>query len=765
MNSIPITGCRHDVLGHNLKAIGLLRALANCTREDDEEHRDAEAEGWWDLDNACFHLRSQKYPNEEKLVEFLTARYLPTGIVAAWNKDPGLEKDFAQKNNLTSSWKKASGYSSNVASKTLTGNEAFLRYRETVENQVSLALDAISSAFVKRNRDNPVFLSKGIAGRAHIVRTYWRYVKEFVSHKKKSELAESALFGRWSFGTARRGIPTGKGTPFFPDAIKTYNNGLRWVIETFPFNPLDYLLAFEGALALRGAVSRTLAANSRRFAAFPFVFDTAEDKVSYTGESKGTAIALWLPLWCRSTQYEELESFLCDGQARLPGKEARFSAEFARAVRAQGADAGFEGWQEFRFKMRASDIPWACTGRFFEASNDRRSVALNDALAPLDESGFLDQFEVWPRARKIKSSSPHYIRADLNTAIETAVADPTPENVLEVLLRVYAACRQLSESKTLRENIGKAGQRVGFFGALPQQRWEDLLRGLEHSPEFRIARAVASIAGFANQRSKSISKAVLSEVQPFLGSLLPLKRGRESNWYLPRGSTDRSKQSVWSGTDLCHDLARVFSRRYLDSLDDERPALMSPRPAPLGDILALLNGELDDHRIARWTEALSLIGWHEKDDGTDSTPSGEEESIEEARTFSAIPLAYAALRSLLEVECKWQGHDPSVWKKRRSQRPFSLLCQRVPSSLPLAVEDALHWLSVWGVRNCWGRATHIQKPWLKGRDVIQVAHRELRFDNDSRFVNRLAAAVLVPLDWRDHWTIFRAVTLPQVVNR
>ena len=52
-------GCRHDILGHYLKAIGLLRVLAKCA---DEIHRDPDAEGWWDSSKACFCLRSPKYP-------------------------------------------------------------------------------------------------------------------------------------------------------------------------------------------------------------------------------------------------------------------------------------------------------------------------------------------------------------------------------------------------------------------------------------------------------------------------------------------------------------------------------------------------------------------------------------------------------------------------------------------------------------------------------------------------------------------------------
>jgi len=325
---------------------------------------------------------------------------------------------------------------------------------------------------------------------------------------------------------------------------------------------------------------------------------------------------------------------------------------------------------------------------------------------------------------------------------------------MEVLLRLYSACGKLAQSKSFRETLR---QRATFFNPLPMRQWEDLLAGLD-APEFRIARALASITGFSKQ-----SDGKFSRTQPFLGSLLPLNLE-----YRHCRFEENSKRSVWSGTDLGYDLARVLSRRYLDSLDDERPALMSPRPAPLEDILAFLNGELDDHCIARWTEALSLIGWHFEKEGESADPpvSSEEQSPErEQRHFPAVPLAYAALRSVIEMECEWQGNDSSLWKKRRSHRPISLLCQRTPSSLALAVEDALRWLAIWGVPNCWSKDARRENPRLAGRDIIRLDHRELNCNEfNSRLVTRLAAAVLIPLDWRDRGKLYRAATLPQSVE-
>src|SRR5205809_2125585 len=89
MNPLDLKGCRHDVLGFNLKAIGILRALSECAAPDD---RDAEAEGWWDLETGQFQLRAAKFPTAEKLVGFFEQSYRPTPIFSPWNKGSGLDE-------------------------------------------------------------------------------------------------------------------------------------------------------------------------------------------------------------------------------------------------------------------------------------------------------------------------------------------------------------------------------------------------------------------------------------------------------------------------------------------------------------------------------------------------------------------------------------------------------------------------------------------------------------------------------------------------
>jgi CRISPR-associated protein Csx17 len=765
---LDLPGCRHDILGHYLKAIGLLRVLARCAAP---EHRDPDAEGWWDTDKACFCMRSPKYPTREKLVEFIATHYIPTPVFAAWNSEPGSSAALSEAFGIKAEWESANTLSARVVTADkrkkpenkdkLIASEAIQAYRADSATSVAEAIDAISAPFLSANTDHPLFLSKGIAGRAHLWRTHWEYLAAL--QKLRSDYRKAAEKVEAHSGTIKKKdkleseareklqaiaclLPSeigcasaakGKGTPFFPDAIKAYNLGSGWVTESYPFNALDYVLAVEGGFAMRGSVGRTLAANSRRFAAFPFVFDTGEDMVDDGNKVKGTASALWFPLWNRPVTFAELSSFITDAQARLPGKEARFSAEFMRALHSQGVDAGFSGWQEFRFKMKASRVPWVSTGSYVESSFREEATRLNRALHPLDESRFLDQFEMKWKGGEADSKSPHPVRTAINAAMETALREPTPHACLDLLGAIYRACDKMAVSRSFRDTL--PGKSARFFRPLPMDDWQPLLAGLESAPEFNIARAVASIVGRMKQPDGRYS-----ETLPMLGSLLPLTLGTGGTWYLP---DPPSRQAVWSGTDLCHDLAAVLARRYLDSLTDERPALVSAFGAPLEDILAFLRGELDDHQIARWIEALSLIDWRlVKDDGQppDRNDAGP----------SAIPLEYAALRALLELEC--ERRETGDTSKRRSQQPVALLCKRSASTLPRAVTEALRWIAIWGVPNPGSEASRKNKPRLAGRDIVSLQSFLPSVDPA-----RLAAAVCIPLHWRDRPVLYRTVSLPQ----
>lgn len=890
---LDLHGCRHDILGHYLKAIGILRVLAKCAAP---EHRDPDAEGWWDAGKACFCLRSTKYPTREKLVEFFEKHYRPTPFFSPWNTGGGLnEKKEIEFSIPQTSWQEfwksnrdailpliadgnkrteASGevrldeklikftlseevpelklhpdiavtsgaskgkkpkpfvefawsqaalskffdalaaqrtqleqiikFTEAVKKKFVAGkpslpfdilnedalghlpeiegvsreirvkesgkkavmavlakspnnspdlNEAlnlgrsfFPRFQEDSADERTLleelrdrspseSAEAFDSVFTtrvtERTQDSPLFLNRGKAGNTEIFRTYWVSLMDL-----RDNCAESVSQGLFGDSSESLQVEDGKGSPFFPDVIKAYNIGSGWVTQEYPCNVLDYVLAVEGGLAMRGSVARTLAANSRRFAAFPFVFDTGDELLNYENKFRGSANSLWLPLWHRPVSFAELSSFITDAQARLPTREAKWNAEFMRALHSQGVDAGFTGWQEFRFKLRGSDIPWVTTGTHIETRFREDATRLNRAVQPLDESQFLDQFPVLvTKKEEVDSRSPHPFRNAIMAAMETATRETTPHHCLALLGTVFRACRQMAVSESFRETL--PGKRARFFQPLPMEPWHHLLRDMEQS-EFRIARAVASITGGGKQRDGEYSK-----VLPMLGSLLPLKLG-PGGWFLPTKS-DLSKHAVWTGSDVCRDLAAVLARRYMNSLADERPALIPPHDsfgARLSDVLMFLSGELDDTLIARWIEALSLIGWEFAK--LEDAPQGEESP--------AMPPEYTAMRTLLELECAYR--DDGDTRKRRSQQPIALLCQRSASTLPLAVTEALRWIAIWGVPNPY--ANKAEKEHLAGRDIISPRSFAPRLD-----AARLAAAVCIPLHWRDRSSLYRAISLPQ----
>jgi hypothetical protein len=78
--------------------------------------------------------------------------------------------------------------------------------------------------------------------------------------------------------------------------------------------------------------------------------------------------------------------------------------------------------------------------------------------------------------------------------------------------------------------------------------------------------------------------------------------------------------------------------------------------------------------------------------------------------------------------------------------------------LPLAVTEALRWIAIWGVPNPDREKPKQGKKRLAGRDIISISARALSASADAA---RLAAAVCIPLHWRDRNAIFRAVSLPQ----
>ncbi|HXG91336.1 MAG TPA: type I-U CRISPR-associated protein Csx17, partial [Blastocatellia bacterium] len=111
MNRIELKGCAPEPLMHYLKALGVMRLVA--------EQLDANVRGAWQADT--FILESQY--DEDALTDFFLNHYIPTPIVAPWNNGSGFHSD------SSGSGKKVVHFRNIRYSQ----NSRLLQYRETIE--------------------------------------------------------------------------------------------------------------------------------------------------------------------------------------------------------------------------------------------------------------------------------------------------------------------------------------------------------------------------------------------------------------------------------------------------------------------------------------------------------------------------------------------------------------------------------------------------------------------------------------------------------
>ena len=80
MSQLTLLGCRPQPLGDYLKALGVLRLVA--------QQADPRAQGFWQGDS--FRLESDL--DRDELTAFFLERYRPTPVLSPWNKDAGFKQ-------------------------------------------------------------------------------------------------------------------------------------------------------------------------------------------------------------------------------------------------------------------------------------------------------------------------------------------------------------------------------------------------------------------------------------------------------------------------------------------------------------------------------------------------------------------------------------------------------------------------------------------------------------------------------------------------
>lgn len=687
-NKIPLRGCAPEPLIHYLKALGVMRLVA--------EQLDKTVRGAWTADG--FSLQTTK--TENQLIDFFLDDYKPTPIVAPWNNSSGFyPKD-----------KKARGYIENLFALSDSRLEEFYSVVETARKIVGERTEApkdnekmammqqarclfpekslawLDAAFVL-GTEKPDYLpllgSGGNDGNFSFTTNLfekWLNVLSKTNSVKQQAASKNQLYATLFLQPVS--LEKAAIGQFHPGGAGGANAS-QGVDGDFLVNPWDFIFIIEGSVVLASATVRQLQAGARSRASFPFT--AGSSTIGYGTATSGEKIRaeMWLPLWSNPTSYAEISHIFKEGRVQFnsSNRRARSGFDFARAVAELGVDRGIEAFQRYAFIERNGQANLATPLGIFEV----KEHPLASKLSEFDR--WLDNLR--RATNDAKKTPPRFVRAmqNIEEASFKLCSDGSENSLREVLIALGAAERKLSNGQRFCNE--KNLQPLGNL----KTDWAIKIR--ESSDEFQIAQALASIVDADGKHSiRENLESVEFKNNKFI-------------W-----SSD-STSAIWSAGNLAENLSNVLQRRSIDARKNglPHPQLQSKRFASLDSVAAFLNGETDDERLEDYLFALSLINWRN---------AHEHEARKMAKPSRNLPRIYALLKLLFLEDGKFKRENTA-----------EIVIKHEPSIIPLLragrISDALE----------------IAEKRLKSSGVMPLT-KDFYYPKEDGA--RLAAALLIPID-------------------
>lgn len=583
MHAISLTGCAPTPLAHYLKALGILRLVA--------EQADTQAAGCWRRDDFILHTSL----DTDSLTTFFLERYAPTPVLAPWNGGSG----FFPKDNQDS-----------IKVIQTSGSPRFTVYRETLsvahtllaqlklkdkpdaETKVHLlqacrntlpevAIAWLDAAFVLSTdgaKYPPLLGTGGNDGRLEFTNNFMQRLAEVFDLSTGASSPDSKAWLRQSLfaatlPVARVKAPIGQ---FFPSAAGGANATSGFNSEASA-NPWDFIFMIEGALVFAAAAVKRLESIDDGRLAYPFCVRQAG--IGYasaaTADESASRAEMWMPLWEKPATYAEISALFSEGRAQVGARSARNGVDFIRAVVTLGVDRGITAFQRFGFQVR--------NGLAYFAIPLERVVVRQHTRANL-----LIEIDQWlDQLRRFSGDAPASISRALR-GVESAIDD---------------LCRHddAPHFRTLLVALGRAEQALArSFRWTTEKRLQPLkelsLAWLEYASdtpatdrELRLAAALASAHGGA-------LRAHLEPVENTRGFW---------KW------TDVATNNVcWGEGGLETVLLDIFTRRL--AAPEKAPSIHYGHAAchaSLDDIEDFIRDDLDDDLIADLWWAFSAIDW------------------------------------------------------------------------------------------------------------------------------------------------------------
>lgn len=641
-----LDGCAPAPLAHYLKALGILRLVA--------EQVDRDARGWWEED----HFRLATKLTREEVEEFFLHDYKPTPFVSPWNKGAGFffEKDpalfpierstsrrfarfrsgiRASRSQLEEISKadrevrqikaetKVRGMSSSEKHRIRTSEDYKHRLREAEKRFKRLKADLIPSfrlnwrgayrewmdaAMVLGDDRTPKFPALlgtgGNDGRLDFTNNFMKRIGEVFElasdSGKPRRTAPAWVSGAlWSAPVPGNlsGKPVGQ---YLPGTAGGANNG-NGPDSNSLVNPVDFILMLEGTIAFTSSASRRFGSLEASRAASPFVASACAAAYASASDSDESAKGeQWMPLWSRPSTYAEIHRMFSEGRVQVGTKAAREPLDFARAAKRLGTARGIKAFQRYGYIERNGQSNLAVPlGRFDVANQQTGHLAC------------IDDLDLW--LRRLRREARRRNAPTRLTAVEKRLVDALfavterPESFeswQNILLKLAEA------EETMSRGSGFAAQPV------PLLRPEWVAASDDRTPELRLAVAFALQAqGFHSERG--------APEDPIRRHWLPLDRERP--WRFCTSGTsagtrlDVQPEVIMHGRRGLDDAVALVERRMVEASQRggrHLPLKAAPRvAASIADLTALLSGAVDLNRtlaLARALMALDRKAWNKQ---------------------------------------------------------------------------------------------------------------------------------------------------------
>jgi CRISPR-associated protein Csx17 len=572
MPEIPLKGCTPAPLAGYLKALGVFRLLA--------EQKCAGITACWNGDT--FQLEGPL--DMEEVIHFFQTEYKPTPILAPWNGGSGFHpgdnqegfgplslstcERFAPIAESIHLGKRVLSHMQLSAKPDKDQKPGLLQHMRNEANEALLTwLDA---AVVLTGGDPsypPLLGTGGNDGHLDFTNNYLQHlVLLFDPESGVAKASSVSLLSQSLTGVATPHLLRKSIGQFSPGQAGGANATSGFSAFSL-MNPWDFVLMLEGSLLLATGATRRLESASQATLSYPFMVYAsgggsgglgANDA---QGKSRGE---IWLPLWNRRAGLQELHALFSEGRVTVGRRPARDGLDFARALGQLGVSRGIAAFERYGFLVR-NGLSYLATplGRFTCGLNPRTTL-----MVDLETGGFLDALRREARGDKCPASLKRSVSRLEACLFALSFPGSGTGQVQRTLCALGSVMHTLARSPGLQKTLTR----------LPElsSRWVE--EATDDSPEFRIALAVASLAG------------IRSYLYP-----MDHEKGR---WVWNR----ESRRCVWHAGPLAENLARLAERRVLEA--ERRPAeadpfLASPRlGASMAALSVLYHGQCDTGLLA-----------------------------------------------------------------------------------------------------------------------------------------------------------------------